>query len=170
MKIYFLRHAIAEDRQIFAEKGLSDDLRPLNSRGIKKMKQSLPAICAVLPKIDFIATSPLTRAMQTAEIFKTIYKNAVIFEVPALKPSASCMQTLKWLKTQKQKINEMLIIGHEPRLSQFASFLVTGKTAPLFTLKKGGLCVLEFVDKIDSGRAQITCIIQPSILRKTNKN
>ncbi len=42
--------------------------------------------------------------------------------------------------SEKYKVDSLALVGHEPMLSRFISFLATGKTDMALTLKKGGIC------------------------------
>ena len=68
MNILVIRHAIAADRERHAEQhdGEDDGLRPLTARGRKRMREGARGLRRLVPKIDLLATSPLTRAAQTA--------------------------------------------------------------------------------------------------------
>ena len=83
MQILIIRHAIAEDRDLFALTGQSDDLRPLTDKGRTRLKQAGTGL-ARLTGIDLLAHSPLTRARQTAELLKKSFPSAELVEIPEL--------------------------------------------------------------------------------------
>ena len=62
MQLLVIRHAIAVEREDFARTGKDDRLRPLTDEGRKKMKQGAKGLRQLAPRIDLLATSPLTRA------------------------------------------------------------------------------------------------------------
>lgn len=68
--LIFIRHAIAEELDIAVENGIKDEERSLTKKGSKKMAQAAMGLKSIAPEIDYIATSPLLRATQTAEIIK----------------------------------------------------------------------------------------------------
>ena len=68
MKLLVIRHAIAEDREVWARTSLDDGERPLTARGVDRMEQAARGLRRMVEKLDAIATSPLVRAMQTARI------------------------------------------------------------------------------------------------------
>ena len=72
MKLLLIRHAIAEEREDFEKTGKDDRLRPLTDEGRKKMKQAARGLKEVVPHVDLLATSPLTRAAQTGAILDTV--------------------------------------------------------------------------------------------------
>ena len=68
MHLLIIRHAIAEDRDAFAKTGKPDDLRPLTSEGRAKMIRCAEGLHVIAPEISVLASSPRTRAHETAEI------------------------------------------------------------------------------------------------------
>src|SRR5258708_39107238 len=68
MELLVIRHGVAMDKEEFAKAGTSDDLRPLTSAGMEEMKEIARGLRELVKKIDVLATSPLVRAVQTAEI------------------------------------------------------------------------------------------------------
>ena len=73
MQVLVVRHAIAEQREEFARTGKDDSQRPLTHDGRRKMRRGAVGLRAVVPAIDVLATSPLLRAVQTAEILAAVY-------------------------------------------------------------------------------------------------
>jgi phosphohistidine phosphatase len=168
MKVLIVRHAIAENRDVFSKTGKSDDLRPLTPRGRKRMRANLNGIINLTPQIDILVSSPLIRAVQTAEIMREHYKKADYKMIKELEPTAPLESAIQWLKKHKNK-KVIALIGHEPHLGELISYFLTGKGSGFFFLRKGGICLVEFFGKIDSGRANLNCFLQPAQLRKIGK-
>ncbi len=169
MKLVFIRHAIAENKEIFAETGKSDRLRPLTIRGRKKFKKSLSAILALVGKPDLIASSPLLRAMQTAELFNDIYPKIKIQKVKELEPAAAPPQLLTWLQSYQQ-LATIVVVGHEPHLSSCISFLLTGNAKSIIQLRKGSVAEIIFQGKLLAGSGKLNYLIQATELRKLDGN
>ena len=68
MRLLFIRHAIAEDRDEWAKSGRPDAERPLTDRGRDRMRRAARGLARLLPRPDLIATSPYLRAAETAAI------------------------------------------------------------------------------------------------------
>ncbi|HEX4469200.1 MAG TPA: phosphoglycerate mutase family protein, partial [Gemmatimonadaceae bacterium] len=68
MDLLVIRHAIAEDKERFAASGRNDDLRPLTEEGRSKMRRAAQGLRTVVGRIAHLASSPLVRARETAEI------------------------------------------------------------------------------------------------------
>lgn len=164
MKLLLVRHAIAEDRETFQESGEPDEKRPLTKDGRKRMKRVAGGFAELVPQLDVIASSPLTRAVQTAEIIARSYDDEAVTIVDALDPVQPYDAFLSWLK-QLDDVETIAAVGHEPHLSGLASWLLTGGDHTFFEFKKGGACLLEFNGQVAAGAAQMRWLLTPSQLR-----
>ncbi|MFL6292127.1 MAG: SixA phosphatase family protein [Thermoanaerobaculia bacterium] len=163
MRLLLVRHAIAEEREDFARTGKDDRLRPLTDEGRKKMKQAARGLRALVPEIDLLATSPLTRAAQTGAILDTVYGGLDEVEIEELSPETTPEAFLRWLR--KQKGDVIAAVGHEPSLSQILGWLLTGTDRRLFAFRKGGACLLELGDEPAGGTATLLWALTPAQLR-----
>ena len=163
MQLLLIRHAIAEEREDFAKTGKDDRLRPLTDEGRKKMKQAARGLKGLVPEIDLLATSPLTRAAQTGAILDSVYGGLKEVEIDELAPETTSEDFLRWLR--KQKKDAVAAVGHEPSLSLILSWLLTGNERRLFAFRKGGACLLEFPDEPAAGTATLLWALTPSQLR-----
>jgi phosphohistidine phosphatase len=163
MKLLLLRHAIAEEHEDFARTGKDDRLRPLTDEGRKKMKQGARGLRRLLPEVDLLATSPLTRAAQTGAIVDTVYGGLQEVEIEELSPEATPTDFLRWLR--KQKGETLAAVGHEPSISLILSWLLTGTERRIFSFRKGGACLLEFTGEVGAGTATLLWALTPGQLR-----
>lgn len=164
MKLLLIRHAIAEEREDFARTGKDDRLRPLTDDGRKKMRQAARGLREIVPEIDLLATSPLTRAAQTGAILDTVYGGLKEVEIDELSPEAAPKDFLRWLRKQKAA-STVAAVGHEPSIGLILSWLVTGSEIRFFAFRKGGACLLEFAEEIGTGSATLVWALTPAILR-----
>lgn len=163
MKLLVIRHAIAQEREDFSRTGKDDHLRPLTNEGRKKMKQSARGLRRLVPEIDLLATSPLTRAAQTGAILDSVYGGLDEVEVEELAPDAAAVDFLRWLR--RQKAESVAVVGHEPSLSLIVSWLLTGNERRIFAFRKGGACLLELPDELGAGTATLLWALTPAQLR-----
>jgi phosphohistidine phosphatase len=163
MKLLLIRHAIAEESEDFAKTGKDDRLRPLTDEGRKKMKQAAKGLREIVPEIDLLATSPLTRAAQTGAIVDSVYGGLREVEIEELAPEATPNDFLRWLR--KQKAGTLAAVGHEPSISLILSWLLTGTERRIFAFRKGGACLLEFPDEVGAGTATLLWALNPTQLR-----
>lgn len=139
MKLLFIRHSLAMDREVFVGNDLE---RPLVEKGIKRAKTFFKHIKKIYPKIDYIITSKAKRAKDTALILKEFYKDAIYEETTLLYPGAN-INDLK--KVLKNKDGIIAVVGHEPDLSEFIKELMFAPNLKI-KLKKPSLVELE--DKV----------------------
>ena len=164
MNLLVIRHAIAEDRRRFAKTGADDGLRPLTARGRKRMRIAARGMHRVAPEVTYIATSPLTRAIQTADIVAAAYDGLKVVRVAQLTPDGALQPLLKWLADRKHN-STVALVGHEPQLGLFVSWMLSGLEESFVQMKKGGACVLELKDQVRPGRARLLWSLAPAQLR-----
>jgi phosphohistidine phosphatase len=165
MRLLLLRHAIAEERDDFAKTGKDDALRPLTEEGRKRMKQGARALRKLVPDIDLLAASPLTRAAQTASIVDSVYGGLQEVEIEELAPEAAPADFLRWLRKQQTTSRSIAVVGHEPSISLILSYLLTGNEKRIFSFRKGGACLLDFSGQTGAGTATLLWALSPAQLR-----
>lgn len=164
MKLLLIRHAMAAERDEFARTGEPDEERPLTDEGRKKMKRAVRGLHELVDGVDLIASSPLRRAVQTAEVLARRFPEAATTVVGALEPLQSYESFVEWLQ-RLEDLDVVAAIGHEPHLSGLAAFLLTGQEQPFFEFKKGGVALLEFDGPSAAGSAQLRWLLEPAHLR-----
>ena len=82
IELYLVRHAIAAER---GPKYPDDRLRPLTPAGAKKFADSVPGLIEMDVVIDFVLTSPLVRARETATLLAA-----------GLKPKPALAESRRW--------------------------------------------------------------------------
>lgn len=159
-----MRHGLAEDREEFNRKNSEDSLRPLTLKGRKKTQKVAMKLRDLIDEVDVIVSSPFTRARQTAEIVSQIFIETKVVEAAELVPSSPPQAFKRWLRAHGDEYKRILIVGHEPHLSTFASYLMSGQTESLLELKKSGLLCLK-VDSfknISPGTAKLSWLLPPA--------
>ena len=164
MRLLLIRHAIAEERDDFARTGKDDRLRPLTDEGRRKMKQAARGLRKLVPEIDLLATSPLTRAAQTGAILDTVFDGLKEVEVAELSPETTPEEFLGWLRQRKEET--IAAVGHEPSLGLILSWLLTGSERRTFVFRKGGACLLEFSGQPAAGTSVLLWALTPAQLRE----
>lgn len=135
-QVYLIRHGIAAERGLYAD----DRQRPLTEKGTYKTKQIAQQLVALGLQFDVLLTSPLVRAVQTAEIFHQIGLAGAPQLCQALAPAGELQDWLMWLRTwQSSERQTLALVGHEPDLSQWAQRLVQGELQGRWVLKKAGI-------------------------------
>lgn len=169
-RLLIIRHAIAEARETAYARGLADAERALTAQGRKRMEQAARGLRKVVPTIDRVVSSPWLRALQTAEIVARYYPHLEAESGQQLLPDADCTQRLKWLAAQAgEGVTTLGMVGHEPDLSQWTSWLLSTRQTSFIQMKKGGICLLEFPNRLEAGRCQLLCALPPKQLRRLGK-
>ena len=168
MHLLVIRHAIAEDKEVFARTGRGDDLRPLTDEGRAKMRRAAAGLRAIAPKLALVATSPLVRARQTAEIVVAALGPVRTESVEVLRPDRDFDEFIAWLQTRAERENDgaIAVVGHEPHLAGLVTWLMTGFDESRIELKKGGACLLNFEGELREGGAALLWLLTPSQLRE----
>lgn len=164
MQLLVVRHGIAVERDEWAREHSDDRDRPLTAEGKKKMKECAKGLHALVPRLDVLATSPLTRAVQTAAILAKTYDKNEPVTVEALSPGQHPPALATWLRghgTQKT----VAIVGHEPGLGATVSWFTAGSERSLVELGKGGAALLDLGDHIEAGEGMLLWVLRPSHLR-----
>jgi phosphohistidine phosphatase len=162
-QLLVVRHAIAGDAAEYAREHPDDAGRPLTPEGKKKMKRVTEGLRILVPEIQLLATSPLTRAMQTAEILAAAYDVEPVV-VPTLAPAQSAADVMRWLAGERRHEN-VAIVGHEPGLSRAVSWLLAGSERSFVEIKKGAALLLAFPDAVEAAGATLLWSLTPSQLR-----
>ena len=164
MKLLIVRHGQAGDRDQFAVTGQPDELRPLTKEGVREMKTVARALHRIVPTIDTLATSPLVRARQTADILAKEY-DVPLVETDALEPAAAYDEFERWA-AGAAKSDVVAIAGHEPHLSGLTAWLIGVSGDARLALRKGGACLLEFDDLPARGGGTLRWLLAPGVMRR----
>lgn len=165
MELLVIRHAIAQERPDAEETGPDDARRQLTRRGRRRFERGVRGIRRAQPRIDVLATSPLARATETAEIVRRAYDLDDVEVLPQLAPGADPALLVAWLRGRSRDA-VVAVVGHEPGLSTLVAHLLAGDRDGLILLRKGGACLLELGDEPAPGRAKLRWLATASMLRK----
>ena len=153
MQLYFLRHGEAD----WPGWTKPDDERPLTDFGKKEARQVGRFLNRLKVKPDWIVTSPLPRALQTAEVAAEQLKTKLRRD-EALEPGFGISELRTVLKRHHSKV--LMLVGHEPDFSSVIS-AVTGAS---LKLSKAGVALVDFDPETERGR--LFWLFPPKIARK----
>jgi len=165
MNLYLMRHAIAVAGD---EPGVdTDGERPLSPKGIKRMRKAARGLKRLEIPFDALLTSPLLRARQTADVVAPLIGLEGQIEVISGLTPESLVDNLISDLTGYQNREHLLLVGHEPLLSQMMAFLLTGKKNQELgiELKKGGLCRIEIDGLPPDKPGKLHWLLAPKQLR-----
>jgi phosphohistidine phosphatase len=141
MEIYFLRHANAGEPELnYAD----DEKRPIDQLGIEQSHNVGRALAALELKLDVVLSSPLKRAVQTAEIAAAElgHKDEIVTD-DALRPEASHEQFQELLRRHSRK-DAIMVVGHNPSMTEFLNQLLFPEASlQAVEMKKGAVAKVE---------------------------
>jgi len=163
-ELYIMRHGLAAG---LAVGGIIDDAkRPLTSEGRKKMQEIARGLVRLGIALDWIVSSPLIRAVETAGIVSESLPSEVPMDISdSLSPGAPAEALISFLARHPNR-RRVLVVGHEPDLSELAARLVgAGRNANL-AFKKGGCCSITFGEFPPKSPGQLVWWLTPRVMRK----
>lgn len=168
MKLLVIRHARAENAEEFGKANPNDDLRPLTEDGRARMQLACAGLHRVVLEINLLASSPLARARQTADIVAAEYGGLAIVEIDQLRPDAELTALYQWLQEAGEQAT-VAVVGHDAHLNPLVGWLLTGKPKTVVRIKKGGAVMLKMrrspPDRERSRRAVLLWSLTASQLR-----
>jgi phosphohistidine phosphatase len=161
MEIFLMRHGIAEDLQ----PGGVDVDRELTAKGIAKTERVALNMQKKGWEFEMLLSSPLVRASQTAQILLESGLSEVLEIHPNLAPDGLLENWLQWLESYRltnPTAARLILVGHEPNLSQWAEVLVFGQVFDRIHLKKAGVIALQLpnINKI-IGKCELLWLVPP---------
>jgi phosphohistidine phosphatase len=164
VELYVLRHGEAGKR---LPAGSNDSERALTVTGKQEIEKIAEALQELGIKFDFIATSPLKRASQTAEIVAKALKvkKGKLEGWDELKPEGKRPEMYRRLSQFKQQ-SSVLVVGHEPYLSTMIGEIVFGNgTGNNIVLKKAGLARVDVTSVQPNIKAELRWLLTPKLLK-----
>jgi phosphohistidine phosphatase len=161
IELYLVRHAVAAER---GPKYPDDTLRPLTPGGSKKFAAAVPGLIEMDVAIDFVLTSPLVRARETAQLLAAGLKpKPAIAEIEALAPGGRHQAIIEAIKSHVKRHRRLALVGHEPDLGELAARLLGARGQVEF--KKGGVCLIEVDGATPGGPGTLRWMLTPKALR-----
>jgi len=156
MVVYVMRHAEAVE----GSDTLQDEWRYLTEKGRSVAEKVSSAIARLGRKPRLTITSPLTRAVQTAEIAaETACRRNVVVASELLLPGADISELVTYLKGCGDA-KRVLLVGHEPQLGSLVAALLDREDGAI-SLKKGACVALEFDPETDDKPAGFLWYLAP---------
>ncbi len=139
-ELFILRHGIAVPH---GTPGMADDDRPLTPKGERRMRQVGRGLTALQLNLERIVTSPLPRARRTAQIVAQEIGQLDKLETSTVLSAGAGPQSIRdWLRERSE--DRLMIVGHNPALSDLVGLLIVGDVGKLpFELKKGAIAALS---------------------------
>lgn len=143
MNLLLIRHGPAGEGAAWARTGHPDGDRPLTVEGRELIRLATPGLAGLVSRLDVLASSPLVRAYQTAEIVAKGYDEMPITVVDALSSGGDRTELLEWIREHRPGIT-MALVGHNPDLEDLIAWMLAVRQHGFVKLKKGGAALITF--------------------------
>ena len=153
MQLYFLRHGEAD----WPHWARPDDERPLTDFGKKEVRQVAKFLNRLKVKPNLVVSSPLPRALQTAEVAAEQLKTK-LRQDEALEPGFGISELRTLLKRHGSKV--LMLVGHEPDFSSVISALTGG----FLKMSKAGVALVDIDPETEKGK--LLWLFPPKFARK----
>lgn len=163
MNVFFLRHGEAGKRVTIPSR---DFERSLTASGAAEIEEIAESMKDMDLEFDKIASSPLARALETAEVVARIYKKPSKPEVwDELRPEANRLDLYRRLSKLKQDA-DVLLVGHDPFLTTVIGEVISGSLSTKIVLKKGGLARVQFNSFTPKAAGELRWLLTPKQIKK----
>jgi phosphohistidine phosphatase len=160
MKVYLVRHAIAEN-----DNPAGDAERALTPKGKVKMAQAVEGLRDLKIRPEIVLSSPMRRALETATIVSDGLGGVRVELLPELGQGSSGPADILAALDPYKQMEEVALVGHQPWLGQLASFMLTGSSDCRIDFKKGGVVCLEGTPDQEGDRFVLLWSLPPKVLR-----
>jgi phosphohistidine phosphatase len=159
MNLYLMRHANAG---LIRANPLLDNKRGLIKEGKEQCMLMARLLTALNAQVDVIVSSPLKRALQTAQFVGTeLGFDGKVEICPALGPDGD-YRAFQDLMAKHADREGVLAVGHNPNLFQFLGRMVTGNgNSASLRMRKGTIARIDF----DRHPPQLQWLIDPRTAR-----
>ena len=158
MNLYLMRHANAGIRR---ENPALDAKRALVKEGKDQCILMARLLSALKVQVDVIVSSPLKRALQTAQFVGTELGYEARVEVSsALGPDADYSAFLQLVEKYPDR-EGVLMVGHNPNLFKFLGQLITGNGGAGVRMRKGSVARIA----MDKHPPMLQWLIDPRMAR-----
>ena len=157
-----MRHGDAGNRR-----DINNDLeRSLTAEGREEVERIAKSLKSLKLDVDMIATSPLKRALETAEIVAEIFQKTKKLETwNELSPEGERRDLLERLSRLNEE-STILLVGHEPYLSTLMGDLISNKPGTRIVLKKGGAAKIVINSLLPKASGELRWLLTPRQLKK----
>jgi phosphohistidine phosphatase len=156
IRLFFMRHSEAVEKEHW--KG-AERQRPLSVAGERNTVIAAERFASIGLHLDLILSSPLTRALHTAEIMGEAFgKTLVPIADERLAPGFD-EDALDDILDEYDGSESILLVGHEPDLGLIAGSL---SACARIELKKGALALVDL--DTDSGEGRLLWLVPQNLM------
>jgi phosphohistidine phosphatase len=162
MDLYIIRHAQAGH---FGDPNWPDDTqRPLTDEGRQRFAQLVQQLADRGFAPEVIATSPMVRCRQTAQIVaESARSSPEILELDALLPGNNLEALLEWTTEQSRQYSQLAWIGHAPDVGRLTAELI-GDRDTWVRFSKGAIAAVRFYGPPEIGSGELRWLVTAKTL------
>jgi len=159
MNLYVLRHASAGEKR---PNPLLDKKRPLDKEGKQQCILVGSYLNALRVPIDLIVSTPLKRALQTASLVGTELGYESTIQLSEELAPGGTIEDFQRLVGSLSVYENVLVVGHNPGLSQCLGALISHSARANIRMRKGTIA------RVDASRkpAQLLSLLEPRSIRQ----
>jgi len=156
MQIWLVRHAVVLEPADFAG---SDAERPLTEKGVRRFREFAGWLAEATDGPDVILSSPLVRAVQTAELLSKAFghKKKEVRQDATLGPGCTAHAILE--AAASLKVERVAVVGHQPDLAINTSSLLGGGEV---VFDKGCVAAIE-LPRLAVGSGRLLWFVGPKL-------
>ena len=162
MDLYIVRHAQAGH---FGDPDWPDDARrPLTEEGKERFARVAEKLAERGCTPDVIATSPLLRCLQTAQLLADgLPRKPEIVELDELRPGCDLEALLQWTADQPPEYRQVAWVGHAPDVGRMASILI-GDLEGFIRIAKGAVASIRFHGPPEIAHGELRWLVTAKML------
>lgn len=158
-RLFVVRHAVAEETAA----GLEDHARRLTRKGRRRFARLVRRLARGGMGVDAIASSPLVRARETAEILAAeLPGRPPVLVVDALAPAADWEQLVEW--TVGLGAGAVAWVGHAPCVGRLVATSI-GDGSAAVRMEKGAVAAIACADGLGHP-GELEWLVVPDLLRR----
>ena len=138
-RLFIIRHAWAED----PGPGIDDHARRLTKKGRRRFESFARHLRSTGMALDLVATSPLVRTRETANILADVFETRPPVVVDALAPASDWQALVEW--TIEQDAERVAWVGHMPCVGRLVALSIGDGSASI-RMQKGAAASISLDD------------------------
>jgi phosphohistidine phosphatase len=162
MLIYIIRHAWAGH---FGDPQWPDDFRrPLTAKGKERFAKVVDVLSQRGLQPEVVATSPLIRCRQTAEIVvNRLPGRPHLVERNELEPGSDLPGIIAWTLREAPGCRQVAWVGHAPDVGEMTAALI-GHSRASIRFAKGAVAAIDFEDQPGPGEGELRWLVTAKVL------
>jgi phosphohistidine phosphatase len=137
-----------------------DDHRPLTTKGRKETRRAARGLARLVDAPGRIASSAAGRALATARLLRDELGSKTPVEVwDELASGRLAEPIFERLRRSARTGQEVVLVGHEPTLTEFVGLALVGEGIAVASLTKGGAACVEFPSSLRPGAGRLLWLL-----------